>query len=140
MELFLNILWVVIAAAALCVWRTRWTHEPRDREHEPWRQWTTLVCALVLLFFIVSLTDDLHSELVIFEECSAGRRHATCMACPHHTPQIHAAKNIYAAGPKVSGFEDSLVLSGSVIADGEHSRTFFQSGPTSGRAPPVVFR
>jgi len=139
MELFLNILWVVIAMAALCVWRTRWAHEPRHREHESWRQWTALVCALVLLFFIVSLTDDLHSELVIFEECSASRRHATCMACPHHTPQTHAAKNIFAAGPRASAFENSLALSGSAAADGGHFRTFLQSGPTSGRAPPVVF-
>lgn len=91
MESFLNFLWVVLALAALYVWRVRWARQSRESSHAPWRQWTAFVCALILLFFFVSLTDDLHSELVIYEESSASRRHATCVACPHHAPPPHSA-------------------------------------------------
>ena len=31
-------------------------------------------CSLILLFFAVSLTDDLHSEVMLLEDCSTSRR------------------------------------------------------------------
>jgi hypothetical protein len=87
MESFLNLLWVVIAAGAFCVWRTRWLHERRDHRRRPLQEWTAFACALVLLFFAVSLTDDLHSELMIFDECSTSRRHSLSLARSHDMPQ-----------------------------------------------------
>lgn len=91
MESFLNILWVALALAALYLWRMRWAGQPRANRHAPWRQWTAFICALILLFFTVSLTDDLHSELVVYEEATAGRRHTTDVAGPHHAPPPHSA-------------------------------------------------
>jgi hypothetical protein len=137
MELFLNILWVFIALACLCVWRSSWAMQPREREHASWRQWTAFVCALILLFFMVSLTDDLHSELVVFEECSASRRHATCLACPHHAPQSHAAGSVYATLTTPS-FTCDLARIGAVTPAPDDSRLVFHVGRTSGRAPPVI--
>jgi hypothetical protein len=138
MELFLNILWVVIAMGGLCLWRARWAHQRRTREHASWRQWTAFACALVLLFFMVSLTDDLHSELVVFEECSASRRHMTCGDCPRHSPQNHATATVYAVltapVPVIS-----FALAGSIVASGESSRPIDRSGVNPGRAPPVIF-
>lgn len=96
MESFLNILWVVLAICSLCLWRMRWAEQPRETNHVAWRQWTAFVCALILLFFMVSLTDDLHSELVMFEESSASRRDAHCVACPHHPPSPHSAGATFA--------------------------------------------
>jgi hypothetical protein len=137
MELFLNILWVFIALACLFVWRSRWAMQPREREHASWRQWTAFVCALILLFFMVSLTDDLHSELVVFEECSASRRHAACLARPHHAPQSHAAGSVYATLTTPS-FTYALAQIGLVTPELDHSRLDFHVGRTSGRAPPVI--
>jgi hypothetical protein len=137
MELFLNILWVFIALACLGVWRTRWAIQRREREHASWRQWTAVVCALILLFFMVSLTDDLHSELVVFEECSAGRRHATCLACPHHAPQSHAAGTVYTTLTTPS-FTCGLAQVGAVTPELDNSLIVFHVGRTSGRAPPVI--
>ena len=54
--------------------------EDRIRRHAAWREWTAFVCSMVLLFFVVSLTDDLHAELMLIEECSSSRRHAACVA------------------------------------------------------------
>ncbi len=85
MESFLNMLWVAMALAALGVWRTIWLHEHRDGRREPLREWTAFACALVLLFFAVSLTDDLHSELIIFDECSATSRHSSGLVGAHDT-------------------------------------------------------
>ncbi|HEY0703130.1 MAG TPA: hypothetical protein VGD60_10210 [Candidatus Acidoferrales bacterium] len=135
MELFLNALWFVIALAGLSVWRTRWTRQPREREYSPWHQWTALVCALILLFFMVSLTDDLHSELIVFEE-AAGRRHTTCVACPYHPPATHSTATIHVTlnRPILDG-ESSLI---GMLADNSGSRpvdAFLVS--FSGRAPPV---
>jgi hypothetical protein len=56
MEDFLNILWLVIAVAALLT-------APRRPRHA----WLALCCALVLLFPIVSLSDDLADRNVLEE-------------------------------------------------------------------------
>jgi hypothetical protein len=138
MELFLNILWSVIAVAGLCVWRVSWAGQTRQREHASWRQWTAFVCALVLLFFMVSLTDDLHSELVVFEECSAGRRHAACQACPQHAPQkTDAARTSYPVFPMPS-FVHVLTQSGLVVPERQSAENFFQAHRSFGRAPPLA--
>src|SRR6266550_8474671 len=56
MENFLNILWVVIAAAALLT-------APR----RPRQTWLALGCALAVLFPIVSVSDDLADRDVLEE-------------------------------------------------------------------------
>ncbi len=63
MELVLNLIWLLLAASAVTAsGALNWTNQPRARRHAPWREWTAIACALVLLFFVVSLTDDLHAE------------------------------------------------------------------------------
>lgn len=135
MELFLNILWFVIATLGLCVWRVRWAHQ--QREHPPWRQGTAFASALVLLFFTVSLTDDLHSELVYFEECTANRRHTACLACPHHVPQNRVAGSSYAAlvVPNSLRFPSPI---GSITPTSESWQDVFRVGLPSGRSPPLL--
>src|ERR1700733_10092924 len=75
MELFLNFLWAMIALAALGTWRACWMHERRERR-DPVREWAAVVCALVLLFFAVSLSDDLHTSIALLEEGAGNRRHS----------------------------------------------------------------
>lgn len=87
MELFLNILWLLLAIALLWVWRTRWVRERRPASRDTFREWTSVSIVLVLLFFAVSLTDDLHSELIIFEECSVSRRNSVAVARASHSTQ-----------------------------------------------------
>jgi hypothetical protein len=135
MESFLNFLWVVLALAALYLWRVRWARQPRETDHAPWRQWTAFVCALILLFFFVSITDDLHSELVIYEESSASPRHASCAACPHHAPAAHSTGTVLAilGGPDlVPTFSSTrLLVTG---PDLQITRKIPKS--LAGRAPP----
>src|ERR1700730_14849458 len=83
MESLLNLLWVLIAASALGVWRFCWARQKCGSRRHALEQWTAFACGLILLFFAVSLTDDLHSDLVLFDEFSSGRRHSTVCACAH---------------------------------------------------------
>jgi hypothetical protein len=139
MESFLNLLWVAIAAVGFYLWRTRWLQERRDHRREPLREWTAFACAVVLLFFAVSLTDDLHSELMIFDECSTIRRHSLSLTRSHDSPQHRTVPNHVglAAPPKSSSF-DPLQESDRVVLAEEISPTSLAFFIRSGRAPPSL--
>jgi hypothetical protein len=97
MESILNILWVVIALGALSVWRVYWSRDRRDERRNLFHEWTAIACALVLLFFAVSLTDDLHFNAALFDECSGSRRHAAVWSNPAadmHGAKMHAASAV----------------------------------------------
>jgi hypothetical protein len=139
MESFLNFLWVAIAVGAFCFWRTRWLHERRDHGREPLREWTAFACALVLLFFAVSLTDDLHSELVIFDECSTCRRHSLSLTRSHDKPQHRTPDTSSGIAVQAnSGLPESLAFVDRLAPAKE--LLFFSVGTWApfGRAPPVA--
>jgi len=98
MELFLNILWALIALAALGVWRYRWMHDEHTRARKPWQQWTAFACALVFLFFAVSMSDDLHAEAILADDCTSGRHHSLAWNCSHTSDQPTAVPSL-ALGP-----------------------------------------
>jgi hypothetical protein len=138
MEIFLNLLWLAIALGLLGLWRARWAAQLRERHYAGWRQWTAVICALIILFFMVSITDDLHSDLMVFEESSAGRRQVTGLDGAHHSPPPHPARAVFA----ILGSRDSLrvVFGHNAVAPGHQaSNVEFAPGPNSGRAPPVIF-
>ncbi|HXO06216.1 MAG TPA: hypothetical protein VN884_11365 [Candidatus Sulfotelmatobacter sp.] len=139
MESFLNLLWVAIAVGAFCFWRTRWLYERRDRGREPLREWTAFACVLVLLFFAVSLTDDLHSESVIFDECSAGRRHSLAMARSHDVQQqrVPEMSSLIAVQP-YSGLLVPLKFVDRLTPEKELVFFSVDSWAPFGRAPPLA--
>jgi hypothetical protein len=139
MESFLNLLWVAIAAVAFGFWRTRWLHERSERRRDPLREWTAFACALVLLFFAVSLTDDLHSESVIFDECSATRRHSLALIRPHDAPP-HPT---FALSPGVASKQFVTSLNppryfGRLIPEEEFLPSFVDLCIRTDRSPPTV--
>jgi len=87
MELILNIVWVLVAAGIVGTWRTRWVHERERTLRHSLREWAAVSVALVLLFFAVSMSDDLHAQIVFSEECSTSRRNFSCSAGVHPLPQ-----------------------------------------------------
>src|SRR5215469_13110246 len=79
--------------------------KPRGRI-ESLREWTAMGCALVLLFFVVSLTDDLHAEVMLLDESLASRQQTVSS---HHLGQ---SKQIAKEGgpailPRIVAFESS---------------------------------
>lgn len=95
MELFLNLAWVLVSVAALVGWiycrRGGDRLRPRTRHGKFLLELEALICALIILFFSISMTDDLHPEIFgIVEEGSNSRRalaggnHQTASLNSHH--------------------------------------------------------
>ncbi len=71
MELLLNLVWLMLALPAIWLWR----HGPvRPRRLDHLRSVLLLSCLLVLLFPVISATDDLHAMRAEMEESSLSKR------------------------------------------------------------------
>lgn len=68
MELLLNLTWLLLGVPACWLWRRT------DRRAGSLQCLLTLACALVLLFPVVSATDDLHAMRPEMEESSPTKR------------------------------------------------------------------
>jgi choline-glycine betaine transporter len=82
MEVFLNSIWLVAAISAFLLWPGE--REPERREHNSRYRFLALACALVMLFPVISLTDDLHAEQAAMEDSSRSVMKARNMVqgCP----------------------------------------------------------
>lgn len=67
MELLLNLIWAVISAAALLAWICRRRNSSSDVLPEMLRGVVVVVCILVLLFPVISISDDLSQTLSMAE-------------------------------------------------------------------------
>ena len=67
MELLLNIFWLLLVLPAYMLWR-------RNRDFNALRGMLTLACVLVVLFPVISATDDLYAAQQVMEESSPSRR------------------------------------------------------------------
>jgi len=71
MEVFLNAIWLLVAIGAYLFW---WTDEEdgalERREYNSRYRVLALACGLILLFPVISLTDDLHAEQAAMEDSS----------------------------------------------------------------------
>ena len=70
MELTLNLVWVCVAIVGILaqmVMLSR-TAAPSERAASHCRKIVAMVCSLVILFFVISMTDDLHNQEILIEE------------------------------------------------------------------------
>ncbi len=71
MEVLLNTIWLVLAIGGFLFWRPESVRgTPADRGHNRSFAILALASALVLLFPVISLTDDLHGEQATMEDSS----------------------------------------------------------------------
>jgi hypothetical protein len=70
MELTLNLIWLCLALAgfALLGSNLSQTAERADRQSSKRQKIMAMTCALIILFFVVSMTDDLHDQEIFVEE------------------------------------------------------------------------
>ena len=73
MELLLNLLWLFLVMPAFWLWRYSRT-APERRAASPLRCLLALACLLVILFPVISATDDLHAMRAEMEESPASKR------------------------------------------------------------------
>jgi hypothetical protein len=71
MELLLNLAWILLALPAYWLWRDSRTASRRFR---PSHCLLALACTLVVLFPVISATDDLHAMRAEMEESPNGKR------------------------------------------------------------------
>jgi hypothetical protein len=137
MESFLNLLWVVISLGSLAVWRAYWLRERGLGQREPVREWAAVVCALVLLFFAVSLSDDLRSSVLVLEESAGAGRHLTLGNAKHSAPDApqHLDPHSTALRPGLFFAAPGSSFVALTISEDRNSASL-ESGFRSGRAPP----
>ena len=136
MELFLNLLWLSIAACAVLFWRTHGLREGPQSGRELLRESTAMCCALVLLFFAVSLTDDLHAEAMLLDECSTVCRHYIS-GCHSQEPGRTVRVSFPAILPKVAVLQSRLIDLREVSVSSYFSSAFLHD-LSEGRAPPIT--
>jgi hypothetical protein len=81
MELLLNILWVLLAVPAILVWLRAPEHRLASKSGVC--SFLVLGCVLLLLFPVISASDDLHAMRPEIEESSASKKVAMHAVAPH---------------------------------------------------------
>jgi len=94
MELFLNLCWLSLLAPAYWIWRQRPSSiSLQDRRKRPAARTLVFLCALgcvfVLLFPVISASDDLHAIRAEMEESSPGKR-SVCQAAGERSVGWHS--------------------------------------------------
>jgi hypothetical protein len=131
MEALLNLVWFLIAVGAVCACWRRTAPSVRD--------WIALGTFLFLLFPVISLTDDLHDELMAVE-CATGSKHSLVVTknvnspspAPLHTgPPVALFRNLQGLPPVfVSERKASAIAPAALSVTGSIH---------TGRAPPPTF-
>jgi hypothetical protein len=86
MELLLNLAWLLVAVVS-AVGLLR--HIPRERNSAGfWVIATAMLCVIVLLFPVISMTDDLHAEVFMTEE--SGKRRVIAIQVEHLLANLQA--------------------------------------------------
>ena len=97
METVLNLIWLATVVAGVWLWRFRWAASRGNQRGRIFPEAVAIVCLLVLLLPVISLTDDLHPEIMMVECASAKRNLSVLIAggphasCTGATRQVHSA-------------------------------------------------
>lgn len=132
MEIFLNLCWLLLVVPALLTWR-RQARSSRERGHAPLLRLGALGCALVLLFPVISASDDLHALRQEMEESSSKLKAGASDKGFHSIAIFHLSAAIPARA--------TFVPPGEGVPGAEHAYGSLRSllcrfGPSHGRAPP----
>ena len=131
MELFLNLCWLALLLPAYSLWRRR-TWSGRSR-HASLVFICTLGCVLVLLFPVISASDDLHAIGQEMEESKRTLHHGGHCACTQHS----VAHSPQVAVPASAFVKAALEQVGTVLSLSPRSLATFFAPRSTGRAPPA---
>lgn len=115
MELLLNLAWVLLALPGYWLWR-QGAEARAARRVSPLQFLLALGCGLVLLFPVISVTDDLHAMQAETEESPAGKsavrqaggeKHFTWVNRWQEPPAL-AASAVQQSTPEFGRFEVSI--------------------------------
>jgi hypothetical protein len=135
MELLLNLAWLLLALPAYGIWR-QGAVAKRQNRFNSLQGLLALGCLLVLLFPIISATDDLHAMRAEMEEPGATKRSVRQASQDkvsvkasrlHHSPAILVKASAFALS--CDSWRESVIPSSSPLAAPSILR--------AGRAPPI---
>jgi hypothetical protein len=129
MELFLNLFWLSLLVPAFLLWRQRTSS---DVSHRHVVLICVLGCILLLLFPVISATDDLHPMRPEMKESERSFRHASNNTRTLHVP----ARSSYPLLPRSTSVTVAFDQIGSVIPLQPRTFSTFYASARSGRAPP----
>jgi hypothetical protein len=139
METFLNLVWLAVTVAAVWLWRYRWTESRQHPTHSRRMEVIAIICVLALLFPVISLTDDLHPDMVPADTVSSKRNHALLVAhgsqAGHSKSFLNAHSFFAILSLAPSQFEFAFA---GLVPSGEVPPSHFLSAPGSGRSPPSL--
>src|SRR5258708_21190789 len=139
METILNLVWLVVTLAALWIWRFRWAASRRNPRCNVRQETIAIVCVLALLFPVISLTDDLHPDMVPADTVSSKRMHCLLVASAVHggnakSPSIvHLSFALLSKSPP-----ETRLLPAGCLQGFRFSRTVSFSITGFGRSPPSL--
>jgi len=133
MELFLNLCWLSLLLPAWLLWRQRTS--ATGASHPAARPLVfvcALGCVLVLLFPVISATDDLHPMRAEMEESERAFRHPGHCACTVHALTQFAELVLPVSVSLTPTFEQA----GTVLPFIPQTLRAFSAPAPAGRAPP----
>jgi hypothetical protein len=138
MEISLNLLWLGIALVFTGIWIFRWRRASRICALSGA---IALGCALILLFPSVSLTDDLHPQIVAFDAAAGKRTISQLMSTAGGRVSHGSAAGLNLPAHAIVGTLPNvltlgLIVTGSVVAEKASARSDADHSSYSGRSPP----
>ncbi|MFZ0772238.1 MAG: hypothetical protein WCA49_02590 [Candidatus Sulfotelmatobacter sp.] len=115
MELLLNLVWILLALPGYWLWR-RCAGARRERRVSALQCLLALACALVLLFPVISATDDLHAMRAEMEESATNKRAVRLAGSEKHSawvnrmqgPPALVASAVWISAPEAGLLEVSI--------------------------------
>ena len=132
MELLLNLAWVLLALPAYWLWR----RNAGSRQVSPLQGLLTLGCVLVLLFPVISASDDLHAMRAEMEESAISKRTVRQAGSDKGSAWINRLQNppaMVASGMQL-GLQELGLLEVSVVSLAPRPRACLRAVD---RAPPL---
>jgi len=133
MELFLNLCWLSLLLPAWLLWRQRAASAASDRlAVHPLVFLGALGCAFILLFPVISASDDLHAMRPEMEESERAFRGDNQRSCTPHA-LTHSAPP---APPSSASLTPAFEQVGMVLRFMPQALRTFSAPAPAGRAPP----
>ena len=139
METILNLLWLIVTLAALWLWRFRWLVSRRNPRTRVFLEVIAISCVLALLFPVISLTDDLHPEIVAVDASSGKRNCCLMVAGATRTPHVIPISGAHSALAVLRPLFEHVELNiAGIVLPAEESHPFSLCGSCLGRSPPSL--
>jgi hypothetical protein len=101
METVLNLIWLAITLAGVWLWWFRWFKSRGNQRGRIYPETVAVVCLIALLFPVISLTDDLHPEIMV-AECASAKRNFCLLVAGPRISNAAAARQVHATAALVA--------------------------------------